>query len=342
MMRRQPHQPRNPGRQAPRPGAERRRRGMRRALTLAELSVSLAVIATLMVATGSIMVLTGRSVAITAAQAAEARTDDVLTTFAAEHRMALSVTERTPTSITFTVADRDGDGVPETIRYAWSGNAGDPLTRQVNGAAPVVVARDVRKFGLGYVSYTQPGPATVPQVESTTDQVVYSHEGGSTAAFTLSTSNWASQSFVANLGRPDATSWRVTQVQVMGTRALLGATATITVGLYPADADGKPPVPLPAAIEKRTVSALVLPSSTGWSQVVTFSDVNQALAPTGRYCVIVSQSSLTGAGSVSLDASSSDANGTLCQTTTAGGSWSKQTTRDMRIRVYGRYKYPAP
>ena len=323
--------------QLPAPAA--RRHGM----TLAELSVALAVVATLMVATGSIMILTGRSVAITAAQAAEARTDDVLTTFATEHRMALSITERTPTSITFTVADRDGDGVPETIRYAWSGKSGDPLTKQVNAAAPVVVAKDVKKFSLATVTRTEGAAAPIPEVESATDTLLYSHEGGTTGSFALSTVNWAAQAFTASLGRPDATSWRVTQVQIMGTRSGSGS-GTISVGIYPTDASGtRPPFPLPAAIEKKSIPGTALPSANGWSTVVNFTNLDQKLDPATRYCIVVSQSTLAATGSVSLDTVSTDSNGVLATTGTGGVSlWTNPAGRDMRIRVYGRYKYPQP
>src|SRR5678816_2381193 len=92
-------------------------RARRAGLTLAELSVSLAIIATLMVAIGSVMALTGRAVGMTAAQASESRIDDLVATMASEQRMALSVNDLTPTSITFTVADRNGDGQPDKISY---------------------------------------------------------------------------------------------------------------------------------------------------------------------------------------------------------------------------------
>lgn len=301
--------------------------------------MSLAVIATLMVATGSIMILTGRTVSITAAQAAETVTDDVISTMASEHRMALTITERTLTSITFTVADRDGDGAPETIRYAWSGTPGDPLTRKLNAAAPAIVARDVRKFKLAYVTRTEAPAAPVPEVESTTDEVVYLHEGGATASFNMSTVAWCAQSFVPTLSRGDATSWRVTQVQIMGTR-FPGATGTLTVRLFPADASGKPPLGLLNPIESKTVSATALPTATGWSQVITFSNIDQNLSPTGRYCIVVSQSTLSATGSVSLDRTSSDANGILLTTGTQGTSWSTPAGNDMRIKVLGRHKRP--
>jgi prepilin-type N-terminal cleavage/methylation domain-containing protein len=313
----------------------RRRAGVTRAgMTLAELSVSLAVIATLMVATGSVMVLTGRSVSITAAQAAESRIDDLVSTMASEQRMALTVTQSTPTSVTFTVADRDGDGVPETIRYAYSATTKE-LTRQVNAGAPVVVAKDVTKFNVAPTTKTVSAAAPVPDIESTTDDILYSHENGTTGAFSMSTLNWCAQSFIAKFPRADVKTWRVTQVQIMGTRTV-GATGSWTVGLYAAS--GSTPNML-TLIDKKTLAATSLPTGTpGWSPVITFTNDHQ-LSPSDRYCVVISQSG-SAVGSVSFDSASTDATGVWSNSGTGGTLWTGSTTRDMRIRVMGRYKSP--
>ncbi|MDA0835336.1 MAG: prepilin-type N-terminal cleavage/methylation domain-containing protein [Planctomycetota bacterium] len=62
----------------------------------------------------------------------------------AELQFALTVTELTATSITYTVPDRDDpDTNPETIRYAWSGTPGAPLTRQYNGGTATTVTSNV-------------------------------------------------------------------------------------------------------------------------------------------------------------------------------------------------------
>ncbi|MGL4514594.1 MAG: PulJ/GspJ family protein [Lacipirellulaceae bacterium] len=61
---------------------------------------------------------------------------------------ALCYTERTATALTLKVPDRTDDDQPETIRYAWGGAAGDPLTRSVNGGAAIAVAPDVRALAL--------------------------------------------------------------------------------------------------------------------------------------------------------------------------------------------------
>ncbi len=71
-----------------------------------------------------------------------------------ELQMALSFTERTPTTVEFTVADRNGDLGPETIRYEWSGTSGDPLLRQYNGGAQVAVLDNLAEFALDYVVKT--------------------------------------------------------------------------------------------------------------------------------------------------------------------------------------------
>lgn len=312
-------------------------------LTLAELSTSLAIIATLMVAIGSVMVLTGRAVGMSATQAAEVQIDDVVGTFASEHRMALTVTERTPTSITFTVADRNGDGAPETIRYAWSGVAGDPLTRTLNNALPAVVAKGVKKFQLGYLTQTAPAAAP-PEVESTTDDLVYSYEVGTTSAYTMSMTGWPAQSFVPTLARANATSWRVTQVQLMASRAV-GSTAQLaarswTVSLCASDALGKPNFAAP--IEQQTLTMTGLSTGMAWSPVISFTNAAQNLSPTQQYWIVVSQSILSTTGSVGFDSASTATANPFAATSTSGTSWATFTGRDMKIRVYGRYKYLTP
>ena len=47
-------------------------------------------------------------------------------------------------------------------------------------------------------------------------------------------------------------------------------------------------------------------------------------------------------GSVSIESSSTDTNGSLLKSSTGGGLWTFPTNQDLRIRVRGRYKYPGP
>ncbi len=75
----------------------------------------------------------------------------------AELQFALSVTEQTATAITVTVPDRDDpDTNPETIRYAWSGAPGDPVTRTYNGGAAATFVEDVHDFDIQYQPTSSP------------------------------------------------------------------------------------------------------------------------------------------------------------------------------------------
>ena len=61
-------------------------------------------------------------------------------------QFALSVAEVSPNSIEFAVADRNGDDVPDDIRYSWSGVSGDPVTCSLNQSTPEVVVENVHQF----------------------------------------------------------------------------------------------------------------------------------------------------------------------------------------------------
>ena len=51
---------------------------------------------------------------------------------------ATYISDRGTRTITFVVPDRDEDGRPEVISYAWDGAPGHALTRQRNGGAVIV------------------------------------------------------------------------------------------------------------------------------------------------------------------------------------------------------------
>lgn len=63
---------------------------------------------------------------------------------------ALSFSERTATAVTCQVPDRDGDELPETLRYFWSGAVGSPLRVSINGGKVATAVEDVEHFSLTY------------------------------------------------------------------------------------------------------------------------------------------------------------------------------------------------
>ena len=131
-----------------------------RGYTMIELVVSLSIMSVLLgsmvltiwVAAGSIDDVSSPVARITSA-------NDVLEEITSELRLALSFNERTPHSASFTVPDRDDDGLRETIRYAWSGVPGDPVSREYNGGRAVAIVEDVHHFDLTYLLKTvRPSP----------------------------------------------------------------------------------------------------------------------------------------------------------------------------------------
>ncbi|MEM8865196.1 MAG: type II secretion system protein [Planctomycetota bacterium] len=72
-------------------------------------------------------------------------------------RHATSFTEKTATAVTFVVPDRDGDAAPETLRYAWSGVSGEPLTLEYNSGAAATVVDSVTTLDFTYLERTIAG-----------------------------------------------------------------------------------------------------------------------------------------------------------------------------------------
>ncbi len=179
--------------------------------TLVELVVSMVVTATIMLAVGSVMLLAARAMpdansparaSIAAAEAVE----QMIT----ELQYAVSVTQRSERMIEFTVADRNGNDVPEIIRYEWSGILGDPLTRCYNAGALASVLADVYEFNLSY------------DLAATTTEIPQGNESPRTTLVAYNSTNdlhdypikdteWYAEYFMPGLPA-DAVSWSVTSV----------------------------------------------------------------------------------------------------------------------------------
>ena len=143
-----------------------RKRRRRRAFTLLELLFAMVVMTALMGGLASALMLASRAIPDDASPAAVAidayyAADQI----AGELFCAQSFSERTATAITFTVADRDNDTVAETIRYAWTGTPGDPLTRQYNGGTVVNIIDSAYEFDLTYEIASISGTPSVVSVE---------------------------------------------------------------------------------------------------------------------------------------------------------------------------------
>jgi len=200
----------NPGHDCP----VRRRAG---GFTLVEMTTSLAVAAVLFAALGSALVVATRAVPedddLTATLA---RTNRALQEFADELQHARYITEATATSITFVLPDRNRDGLPEVIRYAWGGNAGDALTRRANGGSAVAILSDVQSIQLTFtrqaVTQTYPGKPVEGAL-----QTLSSHTSAAgPRAWTIDQTHFISQHIRPKLPA-EAAGWRIKEAFLYGT-----------------------------------------------------------------------------------------------------------------------------
>ena len=322
-------------------------RGRSRAggMTLAELAVSLLIVSVLAVAMGSVLVLAGRVVGVSATHAGEAQVDDTVSFIADEHRFARKVVERTPTSVAFTVS-RDGTAATDTVRYAWSGISGDPLTRQVNGGVPAVLVPNVRRFNLSYLTKSSGTPPPVPDVEVPSDVLLFSQEAGA-ASTSLSSLVWVGQSFLPNWAAvaPGKTvkEWRVTRVEFVAARSPLGITTTPwLVRLY--KAVGNQPAPgAPLEEQRLPTSSLVASSTPAWLLAPVMFTTNSGLQPTEGAVIVFGPQSFSPSGTAGFNPGPVSTGGGMLSSTNGGFTFANaNTSRSLRIRVYGRYKYPGP
>ena len=140
-----------------------------RGFTLLELVVSVAVASVLVVGLSASVVLAMRagdssvgpfSSSHSGAQAVLDLTRDL------QDAISVNDTSCTAKSVAFTVPDRTGDGIDETISYSWSGTSGDPLLRTMNGGTAEMIAANITSLEFTHLTRT----VTSPAVRSETDR----------------------------------------------------------------------------------------------------------------------------------------------------------------------------
>jgi prepilin-type N-terminal cleavage/methylation domain-containing protein len=126
-------------------------RAFRPGYTLIELVMAMAIAGILLMGMSASIVIASRCVSEGYDVVGLAlRTSDALGEVNSDLSTAEDFLDRTSSSVTFTVPDRDGDGVSETVKYWWTGSSDGRLMRQVNGGPEVVLAENVRQFALTY------------------------------------------------------------------------------------------------------------------------------------------------------------------------------------------------
>lgn len=251
-----------------RTGARRRRPG---GFTLIECVLSLVIVSALLLACTSVITFTLRSEAASrttdSASVQTAQACRAASRIAEDLREALAFSENTPTSVTFTVPDRTGDGVPETIRYAWAG-VGAQVIRWQNDLpeSGVSIAEKVDLLDLSIPTVTV-GPApTSGTVEGSEVALCTSNQTG-TAELAITSTSWAGGYFRPTLPT-NTVSWRVTRAQFEARKG--AGSGPLLVMMYRADANCQP---TGTPLETVSIPVASLPTSRGWVDVA-FSTVN--------------------------------------------------------------------
>ena len=303
----------------------------RAAFTLLELTVSLSITSILLLAVGSAIVLAAKAI-----PNAQDQTNVFLTSGKAvdgllsELQFALGFTQRTATVVEFTVADRDGDTVDETIRYEWSGTAGDPLTRQYNGGPVVPIIDQVQDLVFLYdwhvVSELVPTEVESPEVE-----LARYSSASNPAGFAVTKLNWIGQYFVPTGLPAPATSWKVTRVKFQARKNGVDDGVTM-VQLRTADASN-----LPSGLILEQVPLAEASLAAGWIwETINFSNV-EGIDPADGLCLVFEWISAVQAADIGYDP------GGLGRVTTSDGGASWTSPPDaMLYYVYGTSMSPGP
>lgn len=320
--------------------ADRSRAG--RGFTLVEAILSFVILAIVSLACMSVTSLMVRSAAASAetgaaATAAEAR--DAMDLITRDLKMATAITERSAAAIGLSVPDRNNDGSPEGIRYAWAG-PGSPITRQYNGGSVVNVVASARNFNLAFLDKTAvapPVPVIPPSVSTeSSEQLFCSYETAPSSSWGLTTSHYEAEYFNPTLPAA-ATAWSITKVGVMMKRAAAGSTGTVTYQIRAADSNNKPTgLPLASGV----VSVSTVPTSNTWVEVpVSLAGLTPG---TGMTLVLVSSSLTTNAYALGKTGITPKVTAsTSMYSNDVGLTWSVNSGAvQMDFRIYGTFTTP--
>ena len=191
------------------------------AFTLVEMVTSMAIIGILILVIGTALSF---SIKTTAGQGAVNQTNllaagDAADQIADDVHTAVAFSERTTTSIAFSIPDRVSNGTPNQVRYAWDGISGDPLTRQFmasNATAltaasttPIMLLAGVSNFNLSYLTRQMGTAAVTPTIIASPGTTLL----GTAQTYNVTSSSWACQYFtpVLPLG---STTYTITGVTI--------------------------------------------------------------------------------------------------------------------------------
>ncbi len=303
----------------------------RSGFTLLEVVVSASVLSIVMVGLASAMVIASKAVTKTTSDTSSGAAAQAVQLIASELKNATAVSELTSNAITFTVPSRNGDANPETIRYAWSGTAGAPLTRQYNGGTAATIIDSVQSLSLTY----DKSSTVVTQSSESPEVTLYSYTAALTpGTASIATGLWAGEVFTPSGIPANATVWKITRVQYQARKN--GSTVGSTdVQLRTVSGSS----PTSTVVDHAAMSEASLGASYAWT-TTTFSNAGN-LTPGTSMAIVFQWTSDTVSMDLQYDTLLSALSGAnYVSTTNSGSTWTAATLKALDLVVYGTYTAP--
>lgn len=167
------------------PGRRSQTRPTRRGYTLLEMIISTGAATVLLGGLMSTIVVANRAWSPDLKPVIKTEASGLTRQLSIDLKSALYFTERTSTAVTFAVPDRDSDGQPELLRYAWSGTVGDPLTVSLNGGTAEPLVADVSTLNLSFLTRSVIAPVIPVSGQNQTIVFITEEEGDSDGSVDL-------------------------------------------------------------------------------------------------------------------------------------------------------------
>ncbi|GAB4187599.1 MAG: hypothetical protein Kow00105_02260 [Phycisphaeraceae bacterium] len=304
-----------------------------KAFTLIEMMVSLSILSIVFLAMGSVMMLSAKAVPSPDAPANQMiSAAEVIDQMAGELQVATSVSVATDKGIAFTVPDRDGDDVEESIVYLWGGVAGTGLVRQYNGVNTTPLSA-VYEFTLNYDTYDAPQPDA--QVVSEEMLLAYHDPAIGSKDHDIKIDNWVGQYFQPNGLPADAIDWSLTRVILKVKNGGGSNTGQSLIQIRTPTFYG---TPSNIVLDQVTLDESTLPGSYIWREF-SFSNVTD-LSPDEGLCVVVQWVNDGKSARVLGDDKSGSG---LLFTNNQGFFWIIDNYKDSLVYyAYRTYTYPVP
>ncbi len=305
----------------------------RSAYTLMEVVVSLFTVSVLSVGLSSSLFLATKGLSSSENTRVGLDATSGLASLEADIREAKTLTSYTSTQITATVPDRTGDSIDDQIQYTWSGTAGAPLERRINGGVARQVVPDVQQIDVDSRIDTKSTTATT----SFTSSVVHAQSlSVSTDDEEVTDTSFFGQFFYPTLPT-NCVSWRPTQVSVQLRKDTANTTGAVSVVVYSTAANGWP------------TSTIV---GTGTLDVGTWSNTTYALrdvpitsavslSPSQGITFVVFKGTVANNRTIEVQSTAASGASGLMTSTDSGSTWIQSYSDELRHSVTALCEIPA-